>query len=601
VLIGLLAGAAAPAPAAAEKPAAPPAPAVFDPLKVWQVHVTVSAEEFAAMQPRAARGFPGFGPAPKEPKADPKREVHRNNFGMDLPWAAGSVTIADESFERVALRYKGNGTIGDASRTVKKSFKIDLQKLGGKGRWGGSKTVNLHCGVADPSKLRESLGYEVYRAAGVPAPRTTLAEVRLTVPGKHDKELLGLYTVVEEVDKPFLRAHFGSDKGLLMKPEGLRDFEDKGDKWDAYKKQHAPKREATKEEAARLIAFARLVHKADDAAFGKEIASHLDVDGYLRFLAATAFLANTDSFFVLGHNYYLYLHPKTQRLHFLPWDLDRAFANFPILGSNVRQMDLSLAHPYGGTHRLTERLLAIPEVAARYRKLLKELAGTAFQKERLLKGLAAAEAAAKGPLEREAEAAAARKERGPGSLAFFGPPPALRRFVERRTASVAAQAAGTSKGYVPAAGFGPGGGKVGQILAGPMLESLDKDEDERLSREEWVGAARRLFAACEKDEDGRVDLKSLTAGLAKSLPAPPDGAPPGDGLAGVMAGPILARADADKDGKITSEEALAAAESLFDEFDKAKAGKLDEDAFGELLSALFPAPKGPPAPPKGKK
>ena len=93
-----------------------------------------------------------------------------------------------------------------------------------------------------------------------------------------------------------------------------------------------------------MIAFARLVHKADDATFRKEIGSYLDVDDYLRFLAATAFVANADSFFVLGHNYYLYLHPKTGRLHFIPWDLDRAFANFPILGSN-RPADGPEPHP----------------------------------------------------------------------------------------------------------------------------------------------------------------------------------------------------------------------------------------------------------------
>ena len=39
------------------------------------------------------------------------------------------------------------------------------------------------------------------RAAGVPAPRTAYAEVTLTVPGKFDREYLGLYTVIEQVDK----------------------------------------------------------------------------------------------------------------------------------------------------------------------------------------------------------------------------------------------------------------------------------------------------------------------------------------------------------------------------------------------------------------
>lgn len=428
---------------------------VFDPVKVWPVHITLSAEEFAAVQPRG--GF-GFGPPPKEPAkpADPMREVHRSQFGSDLAWGTGSVTVGDETFEKVGIRYKGNGTIMDTARSIKKSFKIDLDRAGGTGRFGGSKTINLHCGVTDPSKCRETLGYEVYRAAGVPASRTTLAEVRLTVPGKYDKELLGLYTIVEDVSKPFLRDRFGTDTGLLMKPEGLREFEDWGDDWDKYKKAYAPKRDATADEAKQLIAFAKLVHKADDTTFRKEIGSYLDVDGYLRFLAATTFLANVDSLFVIGHNYYLYLHPKTNRLHLIPWDLDRAFANFPIIGSNAQQMDLSLIHPYAGTHRLTERLLAVPEIAAQYQTLLKDLAGTAFEKERLLKRVATVEEAVKEPIGRDAKAAAARKDGvgGFGPPGGFGAPPPLKEFVEKRTASVAAQLAGTSKGYVPAGRFG---------------------------------------------------------------------------------------------------------------------------------------------------
>src|SRR5439155_1251382 len=152
------------------------------------------------------------------------------------------VTADARAFADVGVRYKGNGTIEDASRTIKKSLKIDLDRFGGTARFGGMKTINLHCGVADPSKCRETLGYALYRAAGVPSPRTALAEVWLTVPGKYAKERLGVYTVVEAVDRALLRTHFGSDQGLLMKPEGLRDFADLGADWGRYKKPYAPKR-----------------------------------------------------------------------------------------------------------------------------------------------------------------------------------------------------------------------------------------------------------------------------------------------------------------------------------------------------------------------
>ena len=604
----LLAGASAGAIAADEKdkPNAGNAPsrAPFEPGKVWNVQLAFDAKEYAAMQPRGGGGFPGFGFAPKPKPAEdankPAREVHRNKFGMDLPWATGTLTIGDETFKDVGIRYLGNGTIADASGTIKKSFKIDLDHFADEGRWLGVKKINLHCGVADPSKCRETLGYAAYRAAGVPAPRTSLAEVRLTVPGKYDQELLGVYTIVEHIDKPFLRAFYGTDKGLLMKPEGLRDLDYRGEDWERYKKNFVPKREATGDESKRIMAFVRLIHKAGDETFRKEIGSYLDVDAYLRFLAATAYVANSDSFFVLGHNFYIYMHP-TGKFHFIPWDLDRSFANFPILGSNDQQMNMSFTHPYSGSHRLTERVLASPGVTEKYRKLLKELADTSYEKERMLKEVASVEATVKDLVDRGAKAAEARKERGgPG---MFGKPPILTTFVEKRTESLAAQIAGTSKGYVPTGGFGQRAFKAGEMMAGPFLGVFDTDKDGKLSRDEWLTAAKKVFDACEKDSEKRVTEASMgdaINGMLPKPPGPPGGQPPKFGPGNFMAGGIFQRVGADKDGKITLEKLVAEAGKLFDQFDKGKTGKLDESAFSDMLTALFPAPNfGPPGGPPG--
>src|SRR5207244_3854142 len=149
--------------------------------------------------------------------------------------------------------------------------------------------------------------YAVFRAAGVPAPRTAFAEVTLSVPGKYDKEYLGLYVLVEEVDAAFVRERFGSDKGLLMKPQRLRGIDYLGDEWAKYKGQYQPQSEATKEQQKRVIAFAKLVNDASDKEFTSKIGSFLDVDNFLGFLAANALISNAESFFALGGNYYLYL------------------------------------------------------------------------------------------------------------------------------------------------------------------------------------------------------------------------------------------------------------------------------------------------------
>ena len=106
----------------------------------------------------------------------------------------------------------------------------------------------------DPAKAREALAFAVFRAAGVPAPRTAFAEVTLTVPGKYDKEYLGLFTVVENVDKRFLADRFGTDKGLLMKPFQLRGIDLPRRRLGALQGRSTSRsREATKDEAKRVI------------------------------------------------------------------------------------------------------------------------------------------------------------------------------------------------------------------------------------------------------------------------------------------------------------------------------------------------------------
>ena len=505
-----------------------PKPAVFEQSKIWPVHITLDAKEYAAMQPPAG-GFGGFGgppPPPKEAKPG-EREVHRNNFGVDLPWAKGTVTIGGQTFEGVGVRYKGNGTVLETGRTAKKSFKIDLDKHGGKDTFHGQKTLNLHCGVTDPSKLRETLAYAVFRNAGVPAPKTTFAEVTLTVPGKFDKELLGLYTLVQPVDKAFLKEHFKTADGLLMKPERLQGLDFLGDDWERYKTTYNPKRDATPDEQKRVMAFTKLVNRADDAAFRKEIESFLDVDAFLRFLAVHSVIVHIDSFFVTGHNYCLYLHPDTHRFHFIPWDVDRAFANFGIFGTPAQQLDLSLSKPYQAS-RLADRLMAVPGMGERYLRVAREVVAAGFDKEKLLKDIETLRAATKDLTDREAKAMTARREAA--APPFFGPPPELPAFVEKRSASVAAQLDGKSKGYVPqAGGFGGGFGgpppdfSPGNQLARPLVEALDANRDGKVSEEEFAAGMKKLFAEWDKDKSGTLDQKKIADGLQKLLPPPPGG------------------------------------------------------------------------------
>jgi spore coat protein CotH len=636
-LVWLVTGAAA---AGKDKSGAKETPSrdFFGLAKVHHFDLQIAAKAYDTMQPAGGMRFPGgpggppgFPGAPGKPAdkpGDKPKDVHKGSgFGIEFPWTHGDLTTEDKTVKDVGVRYKGNASYMASARDLKRNFKIELDHNDPDLRFNGLKTLNLNAGAMDPTKGREALAYAIFRAAGVPAPRTTFAEVTLTVPGKYDKEYLGLYTVIEQVDKTFLKDRFKNNKGLLMKPEGVRGIDYFGEDWARYKARYHPKHDPSVKEAQRVIDFARLVHKADDAQFKREIGSYLDVDEFLRFLAVNAFIVNMDSFFTMGHNYYIYLNPETNRFVYIPWDLDLSLAGFPMMGGADQQLNLSMTHPHGGENKLIDRLLAIKEVNQRYQKLLKDLAATCFAKERLLKDVEAIGAASKEPLARERKAAEARKEGGMG----FGPPGMMGRsldlkgFVEKRAELVLAQIEGKSKGYVPALGFGPGGpggpGRgpgpfgPGTFLAKPLLEALDSDKDGKVSKDELIAGVKKFFKDCDKEKKGTLDEKALADGLNRLFPAPPGFGPPGArpggpggpivfGPGAMLAGVIIKRADTNKDNKLTLDELVTAAEALFAECDKDKKGCLDEKGVAAGINLLFPPPPAfgpPPARPEGLK
>lgn len=423
---------------------------VFGLTKVHQIHATVAAKDYAAMQPPPPKAF---GKAP--PVADPNAGA--GNFGFEFKYVPSDVQVNGQPLNKVGLRYKGSGSYLVSQHLAKRSLKIDFDRYKSDQSYLGHAKLNLNSGVMDPSKVREALAYTVFRAAGVPTPRTAFAEVSLTVPGKYDKEYLGFYTIVEQVDEPFLQTHFQNGKGLLLKPEGIRGLPHYGDDVAAYEKNYNVKSKKGRGDIKRLIEFTRLVNKADEADFRQNIGSYLDIDGFVRFLAANTMLSSLDGFTGMGHNFYLYLSPTTGKFSFLPWDLDLAFGAFAIYGTVEQLADLSITHPHLGDNKLIDRLLAMPDVKTAYLDQIRRLTKEVFTSEKLGKDLAAVEAIAKQPVDKEKKSAAARKE-----MAGFGPPGGmfaglpLRTFIEKRVASVNAQLEGKKTGFVPKAmNFGP--------------------------------------------------------------------------------------------------------------------------------------------------
>jgi len=358
---------------------------IFGLTNLHKIRLSVSAAEWAVLQTSTARGSGVIGGS--NYLAADGRLIHAGSgFGGYFPWVKADLRVDGLEFKAVGLRYKGNFsfTSSSASAPLFANFKMKIDTHGTRGSWDGEKTFNFHAGVIDTSKMRDAIAYHVFRAAGVPAPRTAFAELVFTVPGIYNEVSAGLFTIVEDVNRKFLERVLPPGTGLLMKPEGMRGgMQSLGDTWAPYVPTLRPDRDATPAEQARVMAFGALISQPDVARFRAGIGSFIDVDAFLRFIAVHALIVNNDSYLRGGHNFYIYLDPSSNKFQFIPWDQDLSLGARPGgQGSLGAQVDV--LRPFTGDQPLLYWLLDDPAVAARYRDIIRELATTVFTKAKIM-------------------------------------------------------------------------------------------------------------------------------------------------------------------------------------------------------------------------
>ncbi len=190
---------ASPAAAAADE-----AELIYEPAGVSQVDLTISPQSLQAL------------------RDDPRTYVP----------AGFRLTAGDQEFapENVQVKLKGHGAFRPVD--LKAAFKVKFAKTD---RLLGLKGLTLNNMVQDPSMVHEALGYEVLRAAGLPAPRTGFAYVRVNRTG------YGLYLNLETYDSVSLARLFATTQhlyeadvtGVDLAPGGAGGYEvDEGDEDD---------------------------------------------------------------------------------------------------------------------------------------------------------------------------------------------------------------------------------------------------------------------------------------------------------------------------------------------------------------------------------
>ena len=242
----------------------------------------------------------------------------------------GKITINGVLYDSVGIRYKGNSSYfssrkyksGKLPLNIKLDHGIKKQEMPD-----GNEKVKLSNIFRDPSYVREILAYEIARKY-MPAPRANFARVKI------NEVYNGLFHNTESIEKPFLKRHYGSSKGVLIKcdPNYAAKL------YPGCK--HAPLADLTYRGKDSLCYYSSYELKTDHGwkelislthalqGDGKNLDKKINIDQTLWFLAFNNITVNLDSYIgKLCHNYYLYLDKKGQ-FQPLVWDMNLSFGGF---------------------------------------------------------------------------------------------------------------------------------------------------------------------------------------------------------------------------------------------------------------------------------
>jgi spore coat protein H len=251
------------------------------------------------------------------------KENFRTNtyYPADFKWNGQTVF-------NVGIRSRGRGS----RHPHKPGLKIDFDQYSTNQKFLGLKSLVLDNLTQDPSGIHETVAMAFMARMGIPTPRET--HVRLYVRG----EYIGLYALVEAIDKDFLARVYGSIGDDVQNDGWLYEFTWQEDwRWSDLGtdlREIKLRFEATTHESRpdedkyrRIQELITLSNQTPPERFVEVIGPRFDLPGFIRFVAAQAFLGDTDGF--LGafgiNNFYLYRLENQEKHVLIAWDTDNTF------------------------------------------------------------------------------------------------------------------------------------------------------------------------------------------------------------------------------------------------------------------------------------
>ena len=225
--------------------------------------------------------------------------------------ARGALFFNGELYDNVEANAHGQSTRG--VDFPKKSFDFDANsgdKFLIRDDIGRASDFNLLTNYADQSKIRNSIGYDLWESSGHPA---SLESFSVAV--FRNGAYYGLYDLVEEGDEEFLEREGIDENGALYKVNNqLSSSIDNVDK-----------RSRNYEDNSDLQALVDANQNLSGAAFVSWILDNVETATLINYLAVNAIIGNTD----FGHkNMHWYIDSDgTGQWSPIPWDIDLSFGH----------------------------------------------------------------------------------------------------------------------------------------------------------------------------------------------------------------------------------------------------------------------------------
>ena len=234
-------------------------------------------------------------------KGSPKDYVHAT-------FKSGETILSN-----IGVRLKGGiGSYRPLERGNKIGLTLKLNQFEKGQKFLGLRKIMLNNSVQDESYLREGLGYELFRQAGLPASR--VGHANLIVNG----EPYGLYVQIEAVTSDFLSRWFQDGKGTLYEGSYGSDV----DNWEDLELDSNP--ELADREHVRVLSEA--ADKTMNEGSLAPLEGYLDTRAFTRFMALEVLMDHWDGY-ISANNYRLYRDTKTEKFYFIPHGADQLFRN----------------------------------------------------------------------------------------------------------------------------------------------------------------------------------------------------------------------------------------------------------------------------------